>query len=229
MRTKTLKDITWDDNWETYVELCQGDILSDYPDGEIGIVGIMCQLKGVLRVYDAYIKAVEAVFQRDICCKDGYALKKIKELKSKEIENLKNGKKDEELSDCIIAATNGYLKWYKMETPNRKKTSIEKNKKSTVKITMPGFINADTLKSLSLVFLYFIFVGITFLSSVLTVLGYSELGDILLTIGYVGIIVVGVVGSILDESYSKIITVLSFTVAAAMLLAFLLYRMKVVV
>ena len=80
MRTKILKGITWNKNWKYYVQSCQRDILSDYPDEKIGIIEIMSQLKDVMSVYDAYLKAIEAVFQRDNCNKNGYGLKKIKDV-----------------------------------------------------------------------------------------------------------------------------------------------------
>ena len=122
---KTLKKITWDDEWVNFVRFGgpqeplrfdrQGNIIkTDLPDPYyFAIIEVMAQLKGKMTVYEAYLKGVEAVFGMTTYNQDGTCLKWLIKLKKQEIKNLKKGIYDEELTDFLSAATKGYKRWCK--------------------------------------------------------------------------------------------------------------------
>lgn len=120
---KTLKKLTWDDEWVNYVRFGAseeplifdryGNILKhDLPDPyTFAIIEVMSQLKGKMTVYEAYLKGVEAVFGMTTCNQSGACLQWLIRLKKQEIKNLKKGIFDEELADFLSVATKGYKRW----------------------------------------------------------------------------------------------------------------------
>lgn len=125
---KTLKTLTWEDNWKNYIRFGQpkepllfdrhGKLLHhELPEpGTFAIIEVMAQLKGKMTVYEAYLKGIEAAFQLNTDNQCGASKQRLIQLKKQEIRNLKKDIIDEELRDYIAAATRGYEKWLKKQT-----------------------------------------------------------------------------------------------------------------
>lgn len=112
---KTLKKLTWEDNWANYVRYGQS---TEPPTGRelpqpnnFAIIEVMAQLKSKMTVYEAYLKGIEAVYQLETDNQCGACKQRLIQLKKQESRNLKKGIIDEELRDYIAAATRGYERW----------------------------------------------------------------------------------------------------------------------
>jgi len=98
---KTLKNLSWNDNWQNYVQYGQfkepllfdskGHFLRrDLPDPDTGaILSVMHQLKENMSVYEAYLKGVEFLYSSYTYNQSGIALQRLIKLKKQDIKNLK--------------------------------------------------------------------------------------------------------------------------------------------